>query len=639
MQTSRPTREFWYATAAGVVIALVCYLVPVVAVLVAEIEYRSLDWRFHVRGPLPPHPELVIVAIDEPSLREVGQWPWPRRTVAELLEATELSRPRLVAVDVLFSERGERGGDAILAATLRRHSNIYLPLFITNSAPADWLFNLPSLACWQGKEAASRQAQVAADLLYRFPGLTAPLPDLCAAAQGLGIVELVGSGDGVYRDCAFVGRTDAGLVPSMPLVLAAAYLGVDPAAVQVIPGERIQVGAQSIPMDIFGLTPINFAGPAGTYPHVPAHQVLAREPAALAKLRSKVVLVGATAAGLYDLQPSPYDATFPGVEALANATANLLDGRTLRFVPETKRFALSMLLVIGVAAQVGLLPGLWGWAGGLSLLLAYWVLATFEFSRADVVLPLVPTTASSLGAIGVGLAAKLRTAEQRQRRALQVFSRFVPPNIAEQLVDADVEAAARGRRRVVTVLFGDIRHSSVYAGRLSPEDFVEALNHFFAESHAVVWRHGGTLDKFLGDGVLAFFNAPTDQPDHALRAVRAGLDLVEAIRTKHALWEYYGLTDLQIGVGIATGEVIVGYVGSERRMQYTVIGSTVNLASRLQDLARDLNVEIVVSEETYAQVAKYIEAEDLGAHVLRGFEEPVRGYRILNLKDRGGNVS
>jgi len=315
----------------------------------------------------------------------------------------------------------------------------------------------------------------------------------------------------------------------------------------------------------------------------------------------------------------------------------VLAGDAVRFPRETKGVALSILLAIGVAAQVGLLPGMWSWVSGMAVMFAYWVLAVEGFARGNVALPIVPTTAACIAALVAGLAARLMTAERQQRRAVSVFSRFVPPSIAEQLVDADLDAATRGQRRVVTVLFGDIRNSSVYARRLSPEDLVEALNHFFSESHGVVWRHGGTLDKFLGDGVLAFFNAPAEQPDHALRAVRAALDLVAAVNSNQELWDFHGLRDLCIGVGIATGEVVVGYVGSQQRMQYTVIGATVNLASRLQDLARDLGVEVLISGDTYQQVAEWVEAEDVGTHLIRGFDEPVRVYRLLSIRGQGGS--
>jgi adenylate cyclase len=215
---------------------------------------------------------------------------------------------------------------------------------------------------------------------------------------------------------------------------------------------------------------------------------------------------------------------------------------------------------------------------------------------------------------------------------MDAFRRFVPPQVAEGLAEADLEAAMRGERRVVTVLFMDMSGSTVYTREIAPEDFVEALNRFFAEAHAVVWRWEGTLDKFIGDGLLAFFNAPATQEDHALRAVRTGLDLIEMVEREQALWEYHGLKGMGIRVGIATGEVVVGYVGSEDRQQYTVVGPTVNLASRLLDLAKTVGVRLLVSDGTYSELGGAVEAKYVGMHPLAGFDVEQRAYEVTAVK-------
>lgn len=632
MGEDRPAREFWFALGAGAVVALACYLVPSMATLVAEGEYRTVDWRFHVRGPIPPHPDVVIVAIDDASLGRVGAWPWPRELMARLIEVIESSRPRAVAVDVLYAEPGSGAGDKALAQVMRKHGNVYMPLFVSAARPPDWLFSLPALRRWQQAGIIGPRGLAGRQVLYQISGLSVPIPELASAAAGLGIVDLVGSGDGLYRDMAMIGVVEGFLVPSLPLAVVADIEGLSPRQVLVRPGECLQVGSRVLSMDVFGLTPVNFAGPSGTYPQVSAWEVLRGSKDVRQALEGRIVLVGATAAGLYDVRPTPYDADFRGVEALASAVGNVLAGDALIIPRETKAIGLAVLVALGVAAQVGLLPGIWGLAGGTALLAAYWLLTVAAFSRAGLVLPLIPVSASAAAALVAGLAARFITAERERKHAVEVFSRFVPPEIASQLVEADVQAAARGDRRVVTVLFGDIRDSSVYARHLSPEDFVEALNHFFAEAHEAIWRHGGTLDKFLGDGVLAFFNAPTHQPDHAMLAIQAALDLVHIVRSHAEVWEYYGLQGLRIGVGITTGEAIVGYVGSAERMQYTVIGATVNLAARLQELSKELDADIVVSAETYAQVADRVIAQDLGEHPVRGFDKPVRVYGITGVK-------
>jgi adenylate cyclase len=633
----RLRRQFWWAAGSGAVVALACYLLPGFASLVATLEYRTLDWRFQLRGREPPSPQLVIVAIDEASLAAVGRWPWPRQTMARLLEAIEAARPALVALDILFAEASARQADAQLAAAVRRYGNVFLPLFITTARPPKQLFSLPALAAWQRVKLPPGSDPSGELGLFRPRGLTAPLAEIAAAAAGLGIVDLVGSGDGVYRDIALLSATDEGLVPSMALALAAAWRRIAPHELVVEPGKYLLLGPHAFPLDSYGLTLVNYAGPSGTYPRVSAVAVLGRDPGALAQLQGRIVLVGATAAGLYDLRPTPFDANYCGVEALADATGSVVEGKSLWALGETKALALALLLVVAVSAQIGWVAGSAGWIAALLLILGYAGLAVGAFVYGRVVMPLFPPMASCLAALLAGLAVRLASQEQEHRRILEVFSYFVPPEIAEHLVEADLEAATRGQRRLVTVLFADIRHSTAYALRQPPEELVQALNRFFTETHAVVWRHGGTLDKFLGDGLLAFFNAPLEQPDHALRAVRTALDTIAMVHQSQDLWRFYGLERLQLVIGLSTGEAVVSFVGSSRRMQYTVIGPPVHRAARLQELAKDLDVQILADEATYQAVAEWVVARDLGPHRLRGFDQPVRVYEIVAARHpRGG---
>ncbi len=626
-------REMWFALAAGIVAIAVCYFMPGASALVAEVEYRTVDWRFRIRGPRPSGRDVVIVGIDEDSLAVYGRWPWPRRVVARLLEQVEKARPRVVAFDVLFAEPSTPTDDAALEQAIARYGNAVLALFVSSTDVPEWFFELPQIRAWQRVAAG----QSAGDGVYRAAGLDVPMRRFARAAAALGAAEVVGSADGVYREAPLMIRCGAHLVPSLPLAVTCAARGIQPAAVQFVPGRMLRLGGAEFPVDVYGLTPIDFAGPTGTFPYVSARAVLAGEKQALDALRGKIVLIGATAYGLFDLRPSPYDPQFRGVEALANVVDNLLTGRTLRPTPGPRALLVCLLLAIAVAAQIGLLRAEWGWLTTLVLVGGYAELAIKAFSGRGIVLPVAGPVIVAAATMMAGLVARLGTVERQRRRAVTVFSRFVPPEIARELVDEDADAAHRGERRVVTVMFADIRHSTAYAQRLTPEELVEALNKFFEEGHAVVWRHGGTLDKFIGDAILAFFNAPQEQEDHVLRAVRAALELVNVIKLHADTWEFHGLPGLSVGVGIATGEAVVGFVGSQQRMQYTVIGPTVHLAARLEELAKRLGADVIISEAAYREVADQIEARDRGEHLLHGFEEPVRVYEVLSIKaDSGG---
>ena len=627
MRLPRASREFWLAAGLAVLTAILGQVLPSLTVLVADAEARALDWRFFLRGPRPPHPAVVLVVVDDASLARLGRWPWPRARLAKLIEHIEEAGAEVVALDILLAEPSAPEDDAQLEEMLRKYKNVFMPAFVTGG-PAQGIPDLPSIQVWQ-RVFPAQNAGKTETMFYSPKGLILPMRAFAQRCAGIGVVSLVGSTDGVYRETALVCKVGGLLVPALPLAVATHALNSSPTAVRVVPGKHVDLAGRRLPLDINGLSLVNFAGPSGTYPHVPAADVLAGEREALAALAGKIVFVGVTAAGLHDVRPSPFDPAFGGTEALANVTANILRGDFLLPLAEHHHLSLAVLLVLATAAQIAFLPGSWGWLLALAALVAYWVFGAAAFLQHGLVMPLVLPTASGGTALVAGLAARLRSEERRHERAVAIFSRFVPPRVAHRLVSSDLEAAERGERRETTALFIDIEGSTGYALRLAPEDFVDALNIFFAECHAVVWRHDGTLDKFIGDGLLAFFNAPMLQEDHALRAVKTALDIAAMVERNGRLWEYHGLSNLRVRAGICTGEVVVGYVGSKERMQYTVIGPAVHLAARLQELAKDLGVTILVSESTYQQVGAAVEARDLGEHVVRGFEAPVRVYEVL----------
>ncbi len=615
-------RAAYAAFFAAVAAALIGTLAPGASLFVAQIELKTLDWRFLLRGPRPPHPDIVIVAIDEESLARVGRWPWPRRKIAELVDAIAAAGPKCIAFDIFFVEPSTQADDEALARAISRAGNVVMPLFVGEGAN----FSAPEvqrlLDWWQSLVPPPERLP-----RWRAASATAPLPSLAAGAAALGLADVVDSGDGVYRHVPLVADIAGRAVPSLSLAVARQALG--PTA-QIAPARGgLKIGRHIIPCAPDGLMLINFAGPRGTYPRVPAWKVLeAQAP----ELSGKVVLVGATAPGLHDLRPSPFGAVFDGVETQANAIASVLSGQALRELSPAVALLACIAAGAAVAAAVAWLPAGWAALACALAIAAWWNVALWLFAARGAVAPVALPTLSALAALAAGLATRAYTAERRERKVVEAFSRFVPPQVVQELVDEDLAEAERGQRRVITALFADIRGSSRYVQELAPEDFVLGLNRFFDEMHQIVWRHGGTLDKFIGDGLLCFFNAPADQPDHALRAVRAAIEMVETVRQMREVFDFFGLRELSIGVGINTGPAIVGYIGSSDRTQYTAVGPSVHLAARLQELTRDLGVDALMSEATYKLVCDAVEAEDLGEHQVRGFAKPVRVYRLLAVK-------
>ncbi|HUS80412.1 MAG TPA: adenylate/guanylate cyclase domain-containing protein [Armatimonadota bacterium] len=389
-------------------------------------------------------------------------------------------------------------------------------------------------------------------------------------------------------------------------------------------------------MDRGGRMLIDFAGGDHTYPYVSVvelRELMQQGPEAVReRFNRKIVLVAVSAPGLYDLRANPFSTVFNGAETQANAIANILAGRFLR--PIKGEQAALVIVLAGVAALIGLrrLRPAGAVAYALALLVAYNWLCVFAFVSWGLVLemaaPNLVLVASIIGMLGV----RLMREQSELERVRGTLARFVPDSIVDRVVDAEPGALLRGQRRVVSVLFADLRGFTAASAQMPPEQAVELLNRFFLFVQEVIFEFEGTLDKYIGDGLMAFFNAPVDQPDHALRAVQTAVHMQRRIDANRGEWEFLGMPDLAAGVGISTGPAVIGYVGTGQRMQYTAIGDDVNLAARLEALNKELGTRILISQSTWELVAAHVAAEPMGPMQVRGFAEPVQVYSVSDLK-------
>jgi len=269
----------------------------------------------------------------------------------------------------------------------------------------------------------------------------------------------------------------------------------------------------------------------------------------------------------------------------------------------------------------------------LAAALSYPVLAVTLFTRHSILIELVNPTLAMLGSLLIILMLRLLIEERRRHQVQAILRYFVPPQLVGRLEEEEALMTLRGERREISVFFADLRNFTQTAEALAPEDTVLFLNRCFALMHELIWEREGTLDKYIGDEIMAFYNAPVAQPDHARRAVMTAIDMQRRIMANQAEWEFLLVPELTAGIGIATGQAVVGYVGSQERMQYTVIGQTVNLASRLQALCKTLGCRILISDATHQAVSDLIQAQDLGEMPLPGFQQPVRVWHVLDYRD------
>lgn len=635
---------------------------------VRTIELKTYDFRVRLTAdPASARRDIVLVGIDDSSIRrlepQVGRWPWPRLVHASLIDYLTRASARVIVYDVLFTERQQgsfRVGDTdwsgaesdrALAASAARAGNVVFVADVTADEAAQ--------VGGAGVERLRAGQPFAPDPAFEArPGVILPYDELTDAAAAVGHNFAIYDADGpVRRTSPFVRVGDVG-VPS--LAVAAVMLG-GPVPRDAIrrDGTTLRVGPAAAPLvpavipNLYGPPTsgqrmlIRYTGPVlkdgtPTYQDYSFYDLFYSEQQILegetplvdpAVFKDKIVIIGTTAAGLKDLFTVPFaEGSMPGMQVHANIVDNLLSGRFMR----PAGAGVNLLVLAGCALAVGVAGAavaVWP-AVGFALLVAAgagWV-SMLLMARGvwmDVAVPLLAVAVAAFG----GTAYQYFVEGREKRQVKRTFSRFVSKDVYEQLVADPAAARVGGARREMSVLFADIRGFTTFTERGRPEDVVAQLNEYFSRMVDVVFTHRGTIDKFVGDMVMALFGAPVADPDHADHAVRAALGMLEALAGLNATWAEAGKPPLEIGIGVNSGDMVAGIIGSDTVMSYTVIGDAVNLGSRLESLNKEYGTRLIISEATRARLKGRYDMKPLGAVTVKGKSEPVNIYEVLARAD------
>jgi adenylate cyclase len=653
-------------------LGLFCLFAP--PTLVEQIELRVLDWHARLRGHLPPPANVSIVAIDETSLELVGRWPWPRTRTAEIVQRLAEGGARVIALDLLLREPDENSRlvlartlaeryralgllrspgpatefgrvleealsdadtDEALAQSLAATRRVVIPYFFVfpphESAPLDdasqRLLNRSRIVGFSTPE-----AEQAIDP-RRAAGVQLPMARFITASAGNGHVNVHPDADGALRRIELVVRFGDGLYPSLTLETARLALGLSRTRVRLTADQEVQLGSTAVATDNSGVLLLSYYGPAGTFRNIPAVDVLTGS--SPPSVKDQVVLVGFTAHGLMDVRPTPFDSVMPGVESLATGIANLLEGRGLRQLAGMAVVETIAVVVLGLAGPL-LLPrvgAIWGTVVALGLAATTTGLVHLGFRSGTWILLLPPLVALAVGHVG-SVTYQVLTEERERRWIKQAFRQYVPPAVVEQLGRDPSKLTFGGERRMLTVLFSDIRGFTTFSEQHPPEEVVGALREYLTSLVDVVFRHRGTLDKFIGDATMAFFGAPFDNPDHALQACRAAVEMSDVVARLNERWKAEGRDPFVTGFGITTGEMLVGNFGSSQRFTYTVIGDQVNLGARLESLNKDYETarHIIISQGTYDLVRDHVTVRPLGSVTVKGKHHAVDIFDLIDLK-------
>ena len=592
--------------------------------------------------------DIVVAAIDDQSLRElapaVGRWPWPRAVHAEALDyLTKNSGAKLVLYDVQFAEPDlNAGSDEDFAASLAENGNAVLPVALADGGRDDRVV----VGAATG-EAELRRFAVpvrAAPATHDFGLAITPLPDLARAAAGIGSIAYNPDtlGRAVYGE-RLLWRHAGRSYPS--LSFQAARL-LDPrryGGAVTASGAALRAGTATIPLDA-GQMLLRWRGPMfdgrkQTWPVYSYSRVVlsyedvyhGRPPAIPPDVfRGKVVVVAVTAAGIPDVRQTPMGAQ-PGAIIHLTALDNLLRGDFLHRAPEWMDVAMVIVAALAAAAAATVIgSAVGGTVATLVILLLAAGGAALSFRAGVWLQAAAPALAGSMAYAGTMAANYVREGRDR-KRVRGLMSRYVNPEIVRQLADESLDLKLGGQRVPLSILFSDIRGFTSLSEKLAAEEVVAMLNEYLGAMTEIVFQHGGTLDKFIGDAVMALWGAPLAVPDHARRAADCALAMTAELERLNARWSQTGTgaAGLRIGIGINTGEAVVGNIGSlKHKLEYTAIGDAVNLASRLEGLNKEMGTTIIVSEATRAALGEGYDTAPLKEVNVKGKEQAVLVHEL-----------
>lgn len=596
----------------------------------ASMDLKATDAMFALRGQRPAPDEVVIVAVDEKSVNEAGRWPWSRTKTAALVEA--LSEARTVALDMVFSEPQDERSDAALSSAMASGQNVLLGYFFRGDTQT-----VPEEAALSeiGRSRLNIMSEEGANgppPWPVFPSIEANTPAIGKGAAGLGAFNTIPGEDGLYRDMNLILGYDGGAYQALPVAALGHYLGGD-WLIRLAPYgvDAVSLGQLSVPADESGAMTLNFYGPAGSFRTYSAIDVL-KGRVGPETFKGKLVFVGVTEKAVYDIRPTPLDALFPGVELHATAAANILkkdliirDGRVI-FFDVAATAALPLLLGLLLSRVKRTLAGLGIFiALSLAAVAGEFMLFIFYNIKPAVIYPVL----SLFGAYMSGEAYRNLVAEKRSRYLKRAFSSYVSPALVSEILDDPGKLKLGGERREITVLFSDIRGFTGISERFSPEELVEFLNRYLSPMTGIVLEEKGMVDKYIGDAIMAVFNAPVEVEGHAARACAAALRMKEALSSFNSRWEGTGYPPVEIGIGINTGEAVVGNMGAELKLNYTAIGDTVNLAARLEPMNKEYATTITVSMYTREKAAGRFLFRELDSVRVRGREAPLTIYELV----------
>ena len=607
-----------------------------------SLDQKLRDYMFVIRGTLPKSNTVIIVDIDNKSLKEVGQWPWSRNTMAKLISNLTQAKPGIIGLDMVFAEEDKSSPHLLkkkfptITKALPNYDIELANVFSSSPVVGGYVFTdentletrtplIPAIFIEKGLKDSH--------YLNNSKGIVLNTPTLQNALYSSGFFLISDNEGGVVRSVPLILKYKDIIYPSLAFEMLRIYS--QSKKVEVIGDKEgikyIHFGKYKIPTEISGEFIVNFRGPAKHFKYISASDIL-NNTFNPTDIENKFILIGTSAPGLKDLRYIAYDSTFPGVEVHANVIDNILKGDYIQkpFIIKLVDIAVIWILVFSLMLIFNFITS---WliipiAISLFFLMLY-SLYNILFDYGYVLTIITPILAFGT-TLTVSTVLDYFFASKQREQARRVLGQKVSNSVMEQLLSHNHNGLIESKEVVTTIFFSDIRgFTSISESIGSPKKLIELLNTYMTPMTNIIMKKQGTIDKFIGDAIMAYWNAPMPVENHADLAVSSAIEQVERLtKVNEILLEKYNIS-IQIGIGLHTGLVTAGEMGSEGRSDYTIIGDNVNLASRIETLTRIYDVEILISEETYSQLIAPYSIRLIDIVEVKGKKNAVKIYEVL----------
>ncbi|MGQ0811688.1 MAG: CHASE2 domain-containing protein [Nitrospiraceae bacterium] len=638
MDLSKQTKKILASTAVGLSV-FACAVALHQSRWLDVAELKALDYFFRAFAkPADAHQDLVLMAIDEASLEAYGRWPWPRDRHGYAVRFLKDAGVKAVVFDVMFFEADENAEefDESFAADVRAAGNVFLPILFQGESepPAAELLARAQVVVESSTGAGT-------DALWSHPGVKFPIAPLAKAARGLGFINLSPDRDGTTRSVPLVGSAEGKEFLHLSATVARDLTG---AMTLAMAPHTFHLGPITVPLTADRTMLVNWHGTFDqkTYPAYSIGAAL-QSFAQLQKgerplldptlFKDKIVFIAGTAAGTYDLRVTPLSPYTSGVLIHMAALDNLLSGQFLRPAAHAVSVGAMLALCLGMAWSFMLLQNHVLKIGlGIGLGVLYYGLAVHAFRGHGLWVDLVFPEGALAVTFAVAATVEYLTEGKQRRQLRSMFDRYMGADIVEEITRHPEQIRLGGEKKELSLLFSDVAGFTTISEQLPPEKLVDLLNLYLTAMTDIILRHRGNVNKYLGDGIMAMFGAPLNDPEHATVACYAALDSQKELAALREKWKADGYPEIIARIGINSGPSVVGNVGSQTRSEYTVMGDSVNLASRLEGANKYYDTLILIGPRTFELAKQRVEAREVDRLRVKGKKEPVVVYELLARK-------